>query len=179
MVYLWASLLLVANGAAWASTLFMVPGNWLIVLFAALYVWLLPAGYDPRVSWYAVGAALLLAVVGEVIEFTAGAAGAKKVGGSRRGMALAMVGAIAGSIGGAALAAPLPVVGPIIGALVGGMAGTFAGAYAGEAWAGKLHADRVGVGRGAAIGRLLGTAGKLFVGLVMIVVIAIDSFWDF
>jgi uncharacterized protein YqgC (DUF456 family) len=179
MAYLWATLLLVANGAAWASTLFMLPGNWLIVVLAALYAWLLPEQYEPRVSWYGVGAALVLAVVGEVIEFAAGAAGARKEGGSRRGMVLAVIGAMVGSIGGAALAAPLPVVGPIIGALAGGAAGTFAGAYAGEAWAGKLHAERVGVGRGAAIGRLLGTAGKLLVGVVMIVVIAVDSFWDF
>lgn len=179
MSYLLASLLLLANLAAWTSTLFTLPGNWVIVLFAVLYAWLLPERFDPRLGWWVVGASVVLAIIGEGVELLAGAAGAAKQGGSRRGMVLSLLGAIVGSVAGAAIGAPVPIVGLLIGALGGGAIGAFLGAYLGELWAGRKHIERVEIGAGAVAGRLLGTVGKLAIGVVMVVIITIDSFFDF
>lgn len=179
MVYVWAALLCLGNGLAWVSTIFTLPGNWLIVGFAALYAYLLPPELEPRVSWMVVGIALALAVLGEIVEFVAGAAGAAKQGGSRKGVVLAVIGAFIGSVAGAALLAPIPIIGPVIGALGGGAAGAFAGAYQGEAETGRTEAERIAIGKGAMIGRLLGTAGKLIIGIVMLVLITLDSLFDF
>ena len=104
----------------WAANILGLPGNWLIVTFAALYAYLLPAGIHPRGSWAVVGVLLGLAVLSEVLEFFAGAAGAAKHGGSRKGMMLAVAGAFVGSLAGAALLSPIPIIGPVIGALGGG-----------------------------------------------------------
>jgi uncharacterized protein len=176
MVYLWATLLLLANLVAWISTLFLLPGNWVIVLLSALYAWLLHDGPGPHLSWTVVGVVFGLAVLGEIVEFAAGAAGAAKRGGSRRGMLLAVVGTLAGSLIGAGLGVPIPVIGSVIGALVGGTLGAFLGAYLGETWVGRSHADRMHISRAAMIGRLLGTTGKLVIGILMVVIVALDAF---
>ncbi len=178
MIYVWATLLLVANLAALCGTLFLLPGNWIVVGLAALYAFLLPQGTSPHVSWTVVAVAAGLALLGELIEFLAGAAGAKKHGGSRRGMLLAVVGTFAGSLLGASIGVPIPVVGPIVGALGGGALGAFAGAYAGEFWIGRPHADRVRISHAAMIGRLLGTAGKLIVAVMIVTLVTLDSFID-
>ncbi|MEX0727934.1 MAG: DUF456 domain-containing protein [Planctomycetaceae bacterium] len=176
MIYLYATILLLANAASWLANVFMLPGNWLIVGIAAVYAWLLPEDAQPRVSWNVVGIALALAVVGELVEFFAGAAGAAKQGGSRRGVVLAIVGAFVGSVLGAVFALPIPVIGPIVGALGGGAAGAFVGAWIGEAGTGRTHGERLAIGKGALFGRLWGTAGKLIIGVIMLVVVTVDSF---
>ncbi|MEX1229661.1 MAG: DUF456 domain-containing protein [Planctomycetaceae bacterium] len=176
MIYLYAILLLIANTLAWLSNVFMLPGNWMLVGVAALYAFFLPEELQPRVSWNVVGVALALAVVGELVEFFAGAAGAAKQGGSRRGVVLAIVGAFVGSLLGAVFALPIPVIGPIIGALGGGAAGAAVGAWIGEAGTGRTHGERLAISKGALFGRLWGTAGKLIIGVIMLVLVTVDSF---
>ena len=118
-------------------------------------------------------------MLGEIIEFGAGAAGAAKQGASKRGVALSMVGAIVGSILGlmAGVPIPIPVVGSFVMALVGGAAGAFFGAYMGETWKGRPEEHRVAVGRGAFSGRIWGTVGKLAVGAIMFAILAWDAFF--
>jgi uncharacterized protein YqgC (DUF456 family) len=177
MIYLWASILLLSNLIAWGSTFFTLPGNWLVLIFSVIYLLVLPADAHPHLSWTVLALALALAVLGEVWEFLASAAGAARRGGSRRGAILAIVGSMVGSIGGAMLGAPVLVIGPLIGALAGGAIGAFLGAYFGE-W-NRRHAERVEIGKAAALGRLFGMAGKLAFGLLMVIIIAADSFADF
>jgi uncharacterized protein YqgC (DUF456 family) len=181
MYYVWAVLFLAANVLAWLSSLFMVPGNWIIVGLAALFAWQFPAepgaAAGSGLGWRTVLILGLLAAAGEVIEFAAGAAGAAKQGGSRRGMVLAIAGAFLGSLAGAAIGIPIPVIGPLIGAVGGGALGAFAGAYAGEAWKGRTSAESYQISRGALVGRVLGTVGKLGVGAIMVVVTAIAAFF--
>ncbi len=171
-------LLVVANVAAWVATFFMLPGTWVIVGLMALAAWFLPEaeGRTLGVSWWEVVILAALAGLGELVEFASGAAGAQKVGASRRSVALSLIGAAVGSIGGAVVGFPVPVVGPIIAAVLGGGAGAFGGAYLGEAWKGRTHGERVAVGQMAFVGRVLGTVGKLGVGLLMVVVAA-TVFW--
>lgn len=176
MVFVYAFLLFCANLLAWGTTILMAPGNWIMLGFAILYLTVLPDQYSPRLNWWVVGIAFGLAVIGEILEFAAGAVGAAQKGGSTRGAVLAIAGAFVGSIVGAVVGIPIPVVGSVVAAVGGGALGAFAGAYLGEA--GLLHHERVAIGKGALIGKLLGTAGKLAVGLIMLVILTIDSLFD-
>jgi hypothetical protein len=176
--YLWAWLLVFASGVAWTTTLVTLPGNWIIAGFAALFAWLVPAAATQGVTWTTVFVLIGLALLGEIVEFGAGAAGAAKHGASKRGVALSIVGAIAGSILGLTAGLPMiPVLGPFIGALVGGAAGAFFGAYLGEGWKGRPESERVAAGRGAFSGRIWGTVGKLAIGAVMLAILAWDAFF--
>ena len=169
------SVLLVAGClCAWLTNFVALPGNWLIVGAAALFAWLAPKSEHDGLLWMTVGAVALLALLGEVVEFAAGAVGAKRHGGSRRGVMLAMTGAMLGSIIGAMAGVPVPVVGPLIGAVLGGGLGAFGGAYLGESWKGRNYHDTMAISTAALVGRVLGTAAKLLLGLVMLVVITID-----
>jgi hypothetical protein len=174
--WIWAALLVLCAVTAWFATVFSLPGNWamlgLVIVFALFY----PEAEGRGVGWIAVAVVAGLAVVGEVIEFAAGAAGAAKEGGSRRGMLLAILGTVVGSIAGAIIGVPIPFVGPIIAAVGGGALGAFCGAYLGETWKGKTSAESIAVGKAALVGRLLGTMAKLIVGAMMVVVIALAVF---
>jgi uncharacterized protein YqgC (DUF456 family) len=175
--YFYALLLVVGCGIGWLLNLVALPGNWIIVGAAALFAWLLPIENGRGVSWKIVIALAALAVLGEVIEFVAGAAGAAKQGASRRAIALSMVGAIVGSILGITAGVPIPIVGSLVTALLGGAAGAFAGAYLGEAWKGRDEPARTAAGRGAFFGRIWGTVGKFAVGAVMVAVVAWYAFF--
>jgi len=177
MVYVWAFILALSNLLAWGSNFFGIPGNWLLLIFAVIYKLILPPEMKPIITWTVLILAAVLAILGEVWEFLAGAAGAAKRGGSRRGALMAIGGSLIGSIAGAMMGVPIPVIGPLIGALLGGAVGAFIGAYLGER--NRSHAERVEIGKGAMWGRLIGTAGKLIFGLLMFFLVTIDSFADF
>ncbi|MGI9381960.1 MAG: DUF456 domain-containing protein [Methyloligellaceae bacterium] len=171
-----AILLFVGSLAAWLLNFIMLPGNWLIVGFAAIYAGTIGEGAEHGINWEIVTALAVLAALGELVEFMAGAAGAAKKGGSRRSVVLALFGALAGSLFGAFAGLPIPVIGPLVGALAGAGFGAFAGAYLGEAWKGRPHGAGMTVGIGAMVGRVLGTVAKLAVGAVMLGVLAVNSF---
>lgn len=174
MTIVWAVLLLLCNLLAWASNFFTIPGNWLVLMFSLVYYVVLPADASVKLTTLSLVIIAVLAVLGEAWEFMAGAAGAAKQGGTWRGVALAVVGSLAGSIAGAMGLSFLPVVGPLVGALGGGAAGAFLGAYFGER--NRSHEERMAIGKGAFWGRLFGTAGKIVFGLIMVILITVDSF---
>ena len=105
-----------------------------------------------------------------------GAAGAAKQGGSRRSVILSVAGAIVGSLGGAIIGLPVPIIGSAIAAVFGGSIGAFAGALAGESWKGRSLEHGIAIGQAAFMGRILGTAGKLAVGAMMVVIASVDAF---
>lgn len=171
-------LLLLANVTCLVGTFFTLPGNLGIVALAALCAVFLPEQENGLgMSWWAVGGLLALAGLGELLELIAGAAGAAKLGASRRSIAMSMVGAMVGSILGAFVGVPVPLVGPIIAALGGGAIGAFAGAYLGESWKGRDHLEKLSISKAALVGRLLGTVGKLVMGIVMVGYATVESFW--
>lgn len=171
-------LLLLANVSCWVATFFTLPGNWGIVALAALFAVLLPEQENGLgMSWWAVGGLGALAGLGELLELITGAAGAAKLGASRRSIALSMFGAMMGSIAGAFIGLPVPIVGPVIAALGGGALGAFAGAYLGETWKGRADLERLSISKAALVGRLLGTVGKLMVGIAIVAYATIESFW--
>ena len=175
--YIWALLLVAACAVGWLLSLVALPGNWVVLGLAAVFAWLFPENESGRgMTWLTVGALAVLAVIGEIVEFAAGEAGAAKQGASRRGVALSIVGAMVGSIAGLAIGTPIPVLGSFVMALLGGAAGAFAGAYLGEAWKGRPEDERMAAGRGAFAGRIWGTIGKLVVGVIMLAIVAWDAF---
>ncbi|MBS0260936.1 MAG: DUF456 family protein [Planctomycetes bacterium] len=178
--YTFAVLFSLLNLGALASNLITLPGNWFIVLTSVIFALVVKHPTATGLNWWVVGVVAGLAVLGEVLEFAAGAAGAAKSGGSKRGMFISMLGAMAGSLGGAFLGTwiPIPVVGNLIGAVVGGAAGAFGGAYLGESWKGQGEEERLTISKAAMIGRVLGTVGKLGIGVIMVVVTTIDVFFN-
>lgn len=176
--YFWAVLFVLIDVGALASNLLTLPGNWIIAVTTVVFALLIHHPSQTETNWWCIGLMIGLALVGELIEFAAGAAGAAKSGGSRRGMILAVAGAMGGSIIGTVLGTflPIPVIGNLIGAITGGAAGAFGGAYLGEAWKGRTENERLTISTAAMVGRVFGTVGKFGVGAVMVVVFAVYAF---
>lgn len=135
-----------------------LPGTWVIVAAAA--------GYNYATGTEAIGgttiiAMLVLAVIGEVIEFTLAARYTRQYGGSRR----AGWGAILGGLVGAIVGVPVPVIGSVIGAFIG----SFVGALLAEWSRGTETRAAARVATGAFLGRVFATAAKVGIGFAMAV----------
>ena len=146
-----------------------LPGIWLIALVTIIYGY--ASGWDVYVGTWIALTLLIFGVTAELIEFFAGAAGAKKFGGSKRGMIGAIVGAL---VGGIALTPVIPI--PIVGTVIGSIIGTFAGAFLVEAGiVGKTHRESGMAGLGASIGRTVGIVVKTGFGFSMWLISVIAS----
>jgi uncharacterized protein YqgC (DUF456 family) len=173
MIYVYALLLILVLLIGWMLTVLGGPGNWLMVVAAALYAWLVPTDAALTIGWGVVIALLVLATVGEILEFIAGALGATKGGGSKRGAALAIIGSMVGGVVGVFVGVPIPVLGPVIAAFLFAGLGAFVGAALGELWKGRSLDQSLDVGKAAFWGRILGTMAKTLVGSVMVVIGAV------
>lgn len=169
MVYVWLTLFIVCVILFWAINLIGLPGNWMIIAIAVLWIFVGPEHY--QFHWGILVILLLLAIVGELIEFLTSVLGTKKLGGSNRGATLSVVGSIIGGMAGAVFGIPFPI--PLVGMLIGSIlfagVGAWIGATLGERWVGKPMKESVKIGGAAFLGRLVGTAGKLLVGSTMMV----------
>lgn len=148
-------------------TVMQLPGIWIMLVLAlgvqlADVAWI--HGADADAGWWALGIGLALAIIAEILEGTAGAAGAKAGGGTRRAMWGGFIGGVVGAILGTPLI-PIPVLGTFIGAIVG----AFAGALIGEATAkhGRGVAGAIKPAAGAAAGRAVGTIVKVAIGVAI------------
>jgi uncharacterized protein YqgC (DUF456 family) len=174
--YLVAVILTLVNLGWLVTVVFSLPGTWLMVLSTGIAAWIQwqpgrPMN-DQAIGLWALLALVVLAFIGEVLEFVAGAAGAKKAGGSRRGAVAAIVGGVVGAIVGT-FVIPIPVLGSLIGA--GGGAGL--AAWGIELAGGKTMEHSVRIGMGAGVGRLMGTVYKLAVGVAIWIVATTAAFW--
>ncbi len=156
-------LLVTLNTCAFVATAMQLPGNWAMLFMTACLAW----GYwdhEPArlIGGWTLAALLGLAIAGEIAETALAGVASRKAGGTRRGAVLAIVGAIPGAIVGSLL---IPV--PIIGTLIGAATGAGLGSFAGDAWARQPIRHAVRAARGAAVGKLTGTAAKLTVGAAM------------
>lgn len=156
-----ATVLIVLNGVCVFANMFMLPGNWMMVV--TLCVFLLSAGTTTGPDWTTLIVVLVLAIAGEILEVFTGSAKAAKYGASRRALLLSLVVSMAGSIGGA-FVIPIPVIGSAIGAILGAAAGAFAGAWMGETWKGTDASRKTQIGTAAMSGRMYGMLGKLAIG---------------
>jgi uncharacterized protein YqgC (DUF456 family) len=179
MIYVWLTLFIMLVIGFWMLNLIGLPGNWMIVAISLIWMLFGPANY--RFSWIVVLILVLLALVGEAIEFGASVLGTRKLGGSGRGATLSVVGSMIGGIIGAifGIPVPIPLVGILVGSLLFAAAGAWIGATIGEKWVGKPMKESVQIGGAAFVGRLMGTLGKLVVGSSMVALAIAAPFLSF
>lgn len=163
-----------------AIVLLSLPGLWLLTLAALLAnivgsllgLWVLE---DPIVSWWAFGFMLFCTLVSDVVDWTAGVLGAKRMGGTKKAMVAAFIGGIIGVVLGT-IFLPIPLVGTLIGGATGaGLAATLVQRTAPEqSW--KQSAK---VGAGASAGWFAAIAVKFVLSLICatLLVIAAWSTW--
>jgi uncharacterized protein len=162
-------IMLLASVCGVALTLLTLPGVW-VILIVALFVQLLWG--DPQVySWWTLGAALALALVGEAVEFFASAVGATSAGGGTSGAVGSILGSLAGAILGS-IFIPVPVAGTIAGAVLGaGLGAILAERHiARRTWS---HSYRIG--QGAAVGRLISTVVKVAIAAAVGVMLTVST----
>ncbi|MEM6755860.1 MAG: DUF456 family protein, partial [Planctomycetota bacterium] len=117
------AVLMLVNAVGVLLTVVQLPGNWLILGATAAVAWWRWGAADPTYGWWTLGTLLGLALLGEVIEFVAAAAGSRGAGGSKRAAGLAIVGAVVGAIVGAIVLTVIPIVGWVVGGLIGSVIG--------------------------------------------------------
>jgi uncharacterized protein YqgC (DUF456 family) len=165
-----AILLVLLCTIAWGGNLFGLPGNWCAVALLAVYAWLGPQESRAAIGYAAVSAAFIAALIGEVVEFAAGALGAKRAGASRRSTLYAVAGSVIGAIGGAVIGIPVPVIGSILAAILCGGLGAASGAIYGEWSDGRAWRESWTIGHAAFWGRTFGVFAKISVGLVIVMI---------
>ena len=168
MIYVYLVILILFN-ACWLLTVpFMLPGNWLMLVTTYLFAWW---QWDMGIfGWPLLIAITILALIGEIIEFFAGAGGAKKAGSGWLGALAAVGGAIVGAIVGTGI---MPVLGTILGACFGAGLAT----WIVERITGKEQDESVRSGVGAGTGVLIGTVSKFCIGCLIWLLITIAAFW--
>ncbi len=171
-----ALLFLVALAVAWVLQLLGLFGTWILVIVAIGYAVVQDEQSRLAIGWETVGVLILLAILGEIVEFVAAAAGVARAGGSRRGAVLALVGSICGGLVGLVVGIPIPVVGSLVAAVLFAAAGAMAGAMLGEAWKGRDPNEQFRIGKAAFWGRILGTLAKTTIASIMAVVAAVALF---
>lgn len=166
-----AILFTLSNILAVFAVLLALPGTWLMVLTA---IGINLVFRDAAMfSWWTIGVAAALAVVGELLELLAGAAGAQAMGASKRSIFASIVGGVVGGILGTFLL-PIPVVGTVVGSALGAGIGAVVFEFT---IADRRHLKHLrGIGTGAFTGRLLATVLKGAVALVMAIQLSIAAF---
>jgi len=170
MLYFWFICLILLNSLWLALTFLALPGNWLIVISTCLFAWW--RADDGIFSIYTLLAITILAVGGELVEFLAGPGGAKKAGAGWLGAIAAIFGAAGGAVIGTLL---LPV--PLLGTLIGACIGAGLAVWAVELTRSGPKVSPVRTGFGAGLGVLVGMTGKLFVGALIWLIVALAAFW--
>jgi uncharacterized protein YqgC (DUF456 family) len=169
MICLWAILLVLLNTLWLGCSLFYLPGNWLIVITTILFAW-----WQAEKDIFSIAVLVvivLLAVLGEIIEFSAGFLGVKTAGGSRRASITAVLGAITGAILATFL---IPI--PIIGTLLGACGGACAGAGLAELSTGRERKASIASGISAGLAQFLGLHLKILIGVIIYLIVALAAF---
>ena len=144
---------------AFTTHVFSFPANWFIILILGVWSWFTPqSSFTPNTLFVFVGVAL----AGEVVEFVLQIVGARKYGASSSGN----WGAFAGAISGAILGAPF-LLG--LGALLGAVAGAYVGCLGVELLNERSYAEAKRAAVGAMIGKVLGMAVKIGIGIAFLV----------
>ncbi len=176
--YVIAVVFFLLGGVCVVLVVVQLPGTWMLLGLAVIVECVdrayLPECEQQTFEWWVLGGVFAIAVIGEIIEFVAGAAGAKKGGSSTRGM----VGALIGGIVGIFIFTPLFFFVPIFGAFFGAVLGTFVGAVVGELSAGQSTIQgTMKPAIGATIGRVIGTTSKVGIAIAMWLVLTVSAFW--
>lgn len=161
-----------------AIVLVSFPGLWLLTLAALLVntigawtgLWTMS---HPMVSWWTFAAVLGCTLVSDIVDWTAGVMGAKRMGGTRRAMIAAFIGGIAGAIIGTPI---FPIVGTILGGALGaGLAATIVHRSGPD----QTWKQSAKVGAGASAGWFAAIAVKFVLSIICatLLIIAAWSSW--
>lgn len=151
-----------------ASALVGIPGTWLfLAACVAAEMWVTEDLFRSSTLLAAVG----IATVGEVLEFTSGSRGARRAGATRAGAIGALIGGALGAMAGTFL---IPV--PLLGTLAGASVGAFALATVLERRGGKELRRALRAGTGAALGQVQGMVFKLAAGIAVWLLLSIALF---
>lgn len=170
MITVYLILLLFVNAFWLLLGLFYLPGNWLMVLTTAGFAWW--HAEEGIFSIWTLAAATMLALLGELAEFWAGLAGARKAGAGWKASLAAIGGALAGAVLGTIF---IPI--PFAGTLLGGCIGAGLAAWAFERRSGKPQQVSVQSGIGAGLGTAAGALLKVLMGVLIWLLIAAAAFW--
>lgn len=136
-----------------------LPGLWVMVGGILVYGWLT---HFRSIGVATIAIVLALAFLGEIIENWIGFRSAKRYGGSRR----SGWGALIGGLVGATIGVPIAIIGSVIGAFIG----SFIGAAVFEFTYSRHAGVAARAGWGAIVGRAIGAAAKIALGLVIAVI---------
>ncbi len=171
MIYVAGSIVALAALVGVLLTAITLPGIWFMILVAlAIDVLWRP----DLLSWWTIGIAIGLALLSELVELVASAAGSKRAGGTRAGA----WGSIGGSLIGLVLGSifiPIPIVGSLIGAVVGAGVGAV---IAERGFSERTWTESAKSGGGAAAGRLLSAIIKTAFAVVIAFMLVVDAFWN-
>ncbi len=157
-------LLAVVGLACLGAVALNLPGLWVYLACAVLLELIDGAwGVETTVGWWAIGLALVLALVGEAVEAGSSLLGAKAAEGTRRGAIGSLLGAI---LGGLSFSFLIPI--PIVGSITGILLGTFVGALVGELTGpkAKLIGEAWKPALAATAARVFGTVVKVAVSTI-------------
>jgi uncharacterized protein YqgC (DUF456 family) len=168
---IWAAAISLALAACvgFVLTLLTLPGLWLPLLVALGFQWFEPTMF----SWWTIGAAVVMGVLAEALEFAAGAAGAAKAGGTKRSAAGAILGTVVGAVLGSMVL--LFPVGTILGAVLGAGAGAV---LLDKTRQERTWAESTKVGAGAAAARGIALFIKASFSAVIAVLLIVAALWD-
>ena len=151
--------LLMGVGVAGAVLPF-IPGPALIFVAAVLYAW--PWDHFAHISMWMLLILLVITALAQLLDFLMGAWGARKFGGTWRGVVGALVGTVVGIFLGFWPLLFLPIGGAIAGELLGGMPIRESGK----------------VGTGTVVGMILGIGVRLGACVIMITLFFVDYFYN-
>ncbi len=175
LFYVAVSALLLVNAACVFLVVLQLPGTWAMLGVTGLFAWwqwdALP---EQRViGWWVLAFLLILALIGELLEFAGGSIGAASAGSSKWGALGALIGGVAGAIIGTFLI-PIPIIGTLVGACLGAAIGSVLGNWP----TGMRGDDLYKAAKGAAAGKLWGTVAKVAVAALMWLLITVAVFWN-
>ena len=174
MIYVWLTILVIFNACSLVLVLFSMPGNWIIITATGLFAWW---KWDDEIfSIYTLIAIVIMALIGEIIEFFASVGGAKKAGASWLASVCAIAGAIFGAMVGTVFI-PVPILGTLLGACIGACIGAGSITLLVELKGGKEMHHSVKSGLGAGVGVLLGTTSKFAIGVLIWLVVTAAAFY--
>lgn len=148
-------------------TMLTLPGNLLIFLIAMGY------GFFDQFSRFDYYFLIMLFTgfaLGELVEFAAGAAGAKREKASKRAIAAAVAGAVVGGLAGTALL-------PVLGSFIGAMLGAYAASYYAELSVCQDAAKSKKVAMSVMKGQIIGAIFKFVVAIAMVIAIIARLAW--
>ncbi|MDH3558274.1 MAG: DUF456 domain-containing protein [Deltaproteobacteria bacterium] len=154
-------ILILAMPAGLIAVVLGLPGTWLILVASVFYGWL--TDFAIITSQLLLGL-LALAVVAELLDFTAGLWGARRYGGTKKAMVGTMIGGILGAV---ALSPMLFGFGTIVGAFFGAFVGAFSMTYLEQ----RKMDKAMRVGWGALLGRVF---AMVFKGAAVVTMIGLD-----